>query len=179
MSAAIAGRRSARMLLPSMAPPYSTAPTAQQQGQRYPTPGYLSVPQSSSALGPSRTEPESPVKQGFVDWALSGLKEKGPEFAANATSTRANFGDLGKAFRKALRVPLSFGLTILAAAAHAWTRGQGTVGDAAGKIAVGAAHATIADLSRPKAADAPASDALGEGDHAIRAVVDPAEDTSA
>lgn len=155
-------------------PPQYTAPTTQRG--YYPTPAYQPAPSStSSALTTAGKEQQPSTSLGFVDWALDGLKDKLPELSANVAATRSNFSELGVVFRRALRAPLSLGVTIVAAAVNAWTRGEGPVGEAAGKIAVGAAHATIADFARPKAAADPVVDALGEADASVRLVAEPSD----
>lgn len=135
----------ARSHLP-LVPPYQPTSTTTAQSPYYPA--HVRPPPQTSAI--VRQDAPTTEPQGLVEYVLDGLKSRAPEFGANAAATRANFSEAGRAFYAALRAPLSFALTLVGAAIVLATRGEGPIGTNAVRIAVGAGHATVAELSRPK-----------------------------
>lgn len=142
MSARMADRRKRRIISLEMPPTPTTTRTY------FPAPAMPAT--NSQAIVKSDAGDTQPVKAGLVDWVIEGVKERAPELAANAAATKANFSQTGLVFWKALNAPISFALSVVAASVSALTRGQGLVGEWSTRVAVGSAHATVAELSRPQ-----------------------------
>ncbi len=155
-----------------LVPPYTTSPVPTTSRPYYPSaPQPPSQTNSIVHTGDSSATPQ----KGLFEYCLDALKERGPELGANAAATRANFSELGRLFWTAMHAPLSFAVTIAASAISVLTRGQGPIGANATRIAVGAGHATVAELSRPKQ---PPSAPPAPGDAAVVSPADSAPTTA-